>query len=109
MGIHSTSRSYQANRHTTGRVDGRASSGLLDLSRWYAMMSAGRWRKALADGLADGLLELGSLGHRTIGAGMVISAMIVEAQYTFITTDCQEILHEHLCEGGGTVSCDYGV
>ena len=109
MGIHSTSRSYQASRHAIRHADSRASSDLLDLSRWHATMSAGRWRKALADGLTDGLLELGSLGHRTIGAGMVISAMIVEAQYTFITTDCQEILHEHLCEGGGTVSCDYGV
>jgi putative transposase len=38
-------------------VDGRAGSDLLNLSWWYGTMSAGQWRKELADGLTDSELR----------------------------------------------------
>jgi len=48
-----------------GHVDAKAVSDVLNLSRWYDMISAGEWRKELVDGLSDSELERVRLSTHT--------------------------------------------
>ena len=57
-------------------VDAEAGSDLLDLSRWYGMISAAQWRKELADGLTgSGLSRLRTNTHtgRPLGGDTFLS------------------------------------
>jgi len=59
-------------------VDGKARSDLLDLPRWYDMISAGRWRKELDGGMAEsevGRLRLNTHTGRPLGSDSFLSKL----------------------------------
>ena len=61
-----------------GHVDAKAVSDVLNLSRWYDMISAGEWRKELADGLPDselGRVRLSTHTGRPLGSDSFLSKL----------------------------------